>query len=202
MNANDAAAEGGNTSIFTTRNIWIAVIVAVMVMAGYTVTKRNSFVRQEIAITASYDANKATLDKITQTIQGSGLAADKYGDIVIKAITAAMTGRYGPEGSKAAMQWIQENQPNIDPAIFNKLQQVIEANYAEWASAQITLRDRVRVYETDTQEWPGALVAGALGYPRKGFDIALYKRMIATDDTNDAFKTGKMKGVGDLINKK
>src|SRR3989344_3347902 len=119
--------------------LWlIGIAAALLLVGGYGVVKRNSFISQEIGITAAYDANKATLDKIMQTIQGSGLAADKYTDVVIKAITAAMTGRYGEGGSKAAMQWIRENQQGIDPAIFQKLQQVIEANFAEWASAQRT----------------------------------------------------------------
>ncbi len=180
----------------------IAAVVAVIVGVGlYCLSTTNSFKTQERAIAAAYDANKATLDKVSQTIEGSGLAADKYGDLVKDALKVAMSGRYGPDGSRAAMQWIKETMPNIDPSIFNKLQQVIEANYAQWSAAQISLRDRVRVYETDVDVAPSGWVAGVFGYPRAGFDIETYKTMIVTSETSDAFRTKTMKGVKGLIGK-
>jgi hypothetical protein len=180
----------------------IAVIGIVLVVGAYTWQQRNSFRSQEITIAAAWDSNKPVLDKVTQNIKGAGLAVNEYTDLIVKAINTGMTGRYGPAGSQAAVQWIRENQPNIDSAVFLKLQQIIQANYAEWAAAQITLRDRVRVYETDTGQGLSGIVASVLGYPRESFNMALYKRMIVTADTNETFDTGKLKGVDELLGKK
>ena len=181
----------------------IVAIVAGIIFLGfiwYGIQTRNSFVSQENGISAAYDANKAVLDKVDQTIKGSNLSAKEYSDATIKLVNTAMTGRYGPDGSKAAMQWIQENQPNIDPAVFKTLQQVIQANYAEWSATQITLRDRVRVYENATQFFGGSIVASIFGFPRRGFDMELYKRMIVTNETSQAFQTGQMPSIDTLLN--
>ena len=181
------------------RMVLIVAVVIAALTALYVVSERNGFVHQELGITAAYDSNQAVLDQISQSIQGTNLAAKQYSDVVIKAITAGMSGRYGTNGSQASMQWIKENQQGIDPAVYSKLQQVIEANYATWKAAQVTLRDRVRVYEGSLQDFPGNMVASLTGFPRRDFDMALYKRMIVTEGTTEAFKTGRMQNVGNLL---
>src|SRR5690606_7192000 len=73
---------------------------------------------------------------------------DMYIADVVKVTTAALEGRYGPDGSKAVFQWIQEQNPNVDPSLYRAVQQVIEAGRSDFENGQRRLIDVRRQYET------------------------------------------------------
>jgi hypothetical protein len=107
-----------------------------------------------------------------------------------KVYDSAMQGRYGEDGSKAVFQWIQEHNPNLDPAVYVKLQAAIEAGRNSFMEEQKQLLARKQSYEK-LLNGNSALAVNWLpwnGWPRidlDQFDI------VTSDVTDDAFKKKK-----------
>ena len=113
---------------------------------------------------------------------------EMYRDDLKKVYDGVMAGRYGANGSKAMMQWIQEHNPNVDSSLYTKLQQIIEAGRNSFEADQKSLIDKKRVYEVHIKSFPNSLIAGVLGFPK----IDLEKYGIVTSDTTDkAFEDKK-----------
>jgi len=133
----------------------------------YAVSKYNSFVQQENGIVAVHEDMKNVHSSIFNQIKSQGLSVEKYGDLVIKAIDAAVGKRYGANGIQSAMAWIKEQNPTIDSKVFGKLQVAIEAGYNKFESTQRTKIDRLRIYDNDREVFPGSMVASIFGFPKK-----------------------------------
>lgn len=167
----------------------IAVGVAIASIGVYTISVRNNFVNLEERLDAKNEDTKNVYASISNSLKTEGLAVEKYNDTVIKAIEAAISGRYGKDGSQAAMQWIQENNPTIDPSITQKLMAVIEANYQKFETAQTEKLDIVREYKTQLRVFPNNIVAGVFNYPTK--DLSKIGKVITNAATNKAFESGE-----------
>lgn len=163
----------------------VAVLLVVWLVASY-----NGLVRQEEGIVASYEDMKNIHASIYNNIKSQGLVAERYGEMVVKAIEASISGRYGKSGSQAAVQMITEQNPNIDPGILKKLQVVIEASYNKFETAQRDKIDRVRIYRSDLRGFPTVIIATLLGFPK--IDMRLYSETIITENTAKTFETKKM----------
>ncbi len=178
-----------------TVGVFVLVIVCglVAVVGGcgiYVLGSYNNLIRQEQGILASHEDMKNVHASIYNNIKSQGLSVEKYGDMVIKAIDASMTGRYGDGGSKAAISLITEQNPTIDSAVFLKLQAVIEAGYNSFEAKQRDKIDRIRVYRESLLTFPNSLVAGIFGFPRINLDEL--SKTITTEATEETFRTKKM----------
>jgi hypothetical protein len=98
----------------------------------------------------------------------------------------AIQGRYGQDGSKAVFQFLQEQNPQLDPAIFAKIQVVIEEFRNKFELAQRDMIDVKRMYNTQLGSlWTGFWL-GVAGYPNvdmKKFEIVTTERARQTFDT-------------------
>ena len=169
----------------------VIIPLAIMgILAIYCIGTYNSLVSQEEGIKAIHEDMKNVHASIFNSIKSQGLAVDKYGDMVIQAIDAAISGRYGKKGSKAAFQWIQEQNPTIDPKIMEKLQVAIEAGYNKFESTQRTKIDRLRIYRQDLRSFPKNIVVGILGFPK--IDLNELGSTITTAETTKTFETKQM----------
>ncbi len=130
---------------------------------------------------------------ITNSLKTEGLVAEKYSDTVIKALNAAMSGRYGEGGSKAAMTWITENNPAIDAGVYQKLMTVVEANYTKFEVGQREKIDILREYKTKLRTFPSNIIASAFGYPKK--DLEKLGQIIINDATQKAIDSGKAEAI-------
>lgn len=181
----------------------ITLIIAgvVVVSAGiYAASVRNNFVNLEERLDAKNEDTKNVYASISNSLKTQGLAVEKYNDTVIKAIEAAISGRYGKDGSQAAMQWIQENNPTIDPAITQKLMAVIEANYQKFETAQTEKLDIVREYKTQLRVFPNNIIAGIFDYPTK--DLKEIGKVITNAATTKAFETGEAEAIDPFSSEK
>lgn len=167
--------------------------VTVSVLVFYTISVNNNFVKLEERLDAKNSDTKNVYSKIFNDLKTQGLAVDKYNDTVIKAINAAITGRYGEGGSKAAMQWIQENNPTIDPTITQKLMSIIDASYEEFATAQTEKLDIIREYKTSLRVFPNNIIAAMFGYPKK--DLDTLEKIVTNNATEKAFETHKAEAI-------
>lgn len=174
--------------------IALAVVCTLVACVGgcgiYTLGAYNDLIRQEQGIVASHEDMKNVHASIYNNIKSQGLSVEKYGDMVIKAIDASMSGRYGEDGSKAAISLISEQNPTIDSAVFLKLQSVIEAGYNSFEAKQREKIDRIRVYRQSLLVFPNSLIANFFGFPRINLDEL--SKTITTEATEETFRTKKM----------
>ena len=179
-----------NKVLIVLLSAFVAFCLAVGGLFGYAISVRNSLIRQENGIKAQDLDMQNVHASIYQQMESQGLVAKQYGKMVIDALDAAISGRYGEGGAKAAMLWIQEQNPNIDPSIMAKLQVTIEAGYNKFESAQRTKIDNVRTYANQLDVFPSNIVASMFGFPR--IDMALANRIVTSGTTKQDFSTGEL----------
>lgn len=159
--------------------------LAFIAVSSY-ITSANYGNRAEKSLEATYENNQNLLGQYTLKVQEIAAVPEMYKNDLKEVVQAAVSGRYGAEGSKATFQWIKEHNPNVDSALYVKIQQVVEAGRNEFQGAQTRLIDEKRVYETNLGYiWTGFWLKLA-GYPK--VDLSKYKPVVA-GDTAKAFET-------------
>lgn len=168
----------------------IIAIIVVFVLTGVGAYVSNANYGNEIeqSIAAQYKEEQNIrsnyFKKVTEIVQVNEMYKDHFKEL----IDAAIEGRYGTDGSKAAFQFIQEQNPTLDAAVYTKLQQVIESGRNEFKNSQSVLIDMIRTYKTNLgYVWKGWWLRLA-GYPKINFDD--YK-LILDANTNEVFRTGE-----------
>lgn len=176
---------------------WLIGLGVVVMLVGsiaiFMVSSYNAFITAENGIVASHEDMQNVHASIFNSIKSQGLVVDKYNDMVIKALNAGMSGRYGPDGVKGAMLWIKEQNPSIDPQVYNKLQVAIEAGYARFESAQRTKIDKIRVYNNVREGYFRSWAARHYGFPRKVTPDMLIT--VTSAETEEMMQTKKMKTI-------
>ena len=174
--------------------ILIGLLIIIIIGASWFAGTYNGLVRQENGIVAANEDLQNIHTSIFNQIKSQGLSVEKYGTMVTQAITTAIEGRYGKNGSQAAMQWIQENNPTIDSKIFEKLQVVIEAGYNKFESAQRTKIDKLRIYDNTMDSlFTGFVAKSVMGFPKKV--TADMRKTITSAETTEMMKTKEMKTI-------
>lgn len=134
------------------------------------------------------------LSTTTIKIKDAAGIANIYAEDLKKVVSAAVEGRYGKDGSKATMQWIQEQNPTaINEKLYLKVQDIIDGGGSEFKISQ----DRKMEYCKPYKDKLDYLVQGALlkfaGFPKK--NITQLCQVVSDEDTSAAFKSGKRKPV-------
>lgn len=146
-----------------------------VVLTSY-ISAYNAGNQMEKGIVAAYDNNRNILSQYTAKIGEAAQIPEMQRDDLTKVVEAALSARYGSDGSKAMFQMITEQNPNIDSSVYTKLQKIIEAGRNDFQFAQSQLIDKKRVYETQLGSfWRGFWLKIA-GYPK----IDLNKYSIVT----------------------
>lgn len=110
-------------------------------------------------------------------------------------ITKANEARYGQDGSKATMQWITEQNPNLDQSSYGRIINLIEAGRNDFQQAQSRKIDQIRAYNTYRGTMPGSFFVRMAGYPTPEYVAANYDKIVVSGHAATAFDTGIDNGV-------
>lgn len=177
--------QNGNVLIGVIIAIAIVLCLAVPAIFGY-VSAYNLGNRTENQLTAMLENNENIYANGTQKVIEIAQVPSMYAEQVSKVTREAIQGRYGQDGSKAVFQFLQEQNPQLDPAMFAKIQVVIEEFRNKFELAQRDMIDVKRMYNTQLGSlWTGFWL-GVAGYPKvdmKKLEIVTTERARHTFDT-------------------
>lgn len=161
--------------------------LTVITCVGSYISAHNSGAMFEANIYKFHESSKNTLSNYTLKLKEAAKVPDKYTSALQDVIQATFEGRYGEYGSKAAFQWIQENNIPLDPSVFAKLQNIIDAGREEFKLSQDRKLEICAQYEIDRNVfWRGFWLKMA-GYPKRELNIC---NIIVDSSTTNKFETG------------
>lgn len=163
----------------------LAAAAAVVAATGYAVAGYNRLVGLEQRIVAQHAQTQNVYSAILSNIRSQGLSVEQYAASVQEALRNAIGGRYGDQGARGALLFIQEQNPTIGQDVFLKLQSAIESGYAAFERSQRLKLDMLREYETALRVFPTNLVAASAGLP--AIDLKEYGRLALAAEAQDMF---------------
>lgn len=170
------------------------VVVGVLALVGVTsyVSNFNYGNRAERTIEAEYENLSNVLGQYSLRIKEAAQIPSMQTEDLAQLFTGSLDARYGADGSQAAMQWIREQNPNLDQSTYLQLQQMIEAGRNKFENHQTKFLDTKREYETQLGYfWTGTWLSIA-GYPTIDLDDM---NIVTSQYANDAFETGIEEGL-------
>lgn len=167
---------------------FLSLVLLIVIICGASyVSAYNYGNMAEKELQATYKNNENILAQYGQKVVEASQVTDMYAGDLNKMAQGLMTGRYGESGSKAGMQWIREQMPNLDPSLYTKIQQIIEAGRDKFEHNQSLLIDKKRAYETSLGTlWRGMWMRVA-GYPKIDLDDI---KVITTTRAKGVFEKG------------
>lgn len=133
--------------------------------------------------------SEVALSTMTIKIQDAVGLNKTYTDSLKEVVRAAVEGRYGKDGSKATMQWIQEQNPTVDSKMFMKVHDIIDGGNTEFQISQNRKTELCTSYETTRDTLVKGFFLRLAGFPKK--DVETLCRVVLDDSTDKAFKSGK-----------
>lgn len=163
----------------------------------------NTAVRMEEGIIAAHTQTENVLGQHAPKLKEALGVTELQTDALVKLFTSANESRYGGDGSKASVQWIQEQNPNLDQSNYGKIITMLEASRNDFMNAQQVKIDKVRPYRTYTRSLFTGTVLGWAGFPKKAVDkagnehefFAFYGKVVVSGHAAKAFETGIDDGV-------
>lgn len=143
--------------------------------------------RSEQLIVAEYERSQNIMSRTATTVMDVAKIADTYAEQVQSLVRETMTGRYGDDGSEAVVQWIQEQNIEIDSEMYRDISRVVQSGRQDFSNAQDRVIDVKRSYETNLGGlWSGFWLSVA-GYPK--INLNDYN-IILDESTRERFESG------------
>lgn len=153
---------------------WIIVGIVALLVIGVPVVSFIAYGNygnaQERGIEAQYDKTKNVASRMSTSVFEVVQVPEIAKNDIIEIITKATEARYGEEGIKSVVAAIQESNPQIDGALYTRIQDIINSGRTDFANEQSILIDRKRAYETALGNFWSGLWLRASGYPRIDLD--------------------------------
>jgi hypothetical protein len=128
----------------------------------------------------------------TQAIMEIAQVPAMYKSDLLEIVKADIQGRYGPNGSQATFQWLNERQIPIDQSMYKAIQQQIVAFRGKFEIAQREMIDQRRSYETSLGTFPKSIFLSLAGYPK--IDLSKYV-IVTTEKARQTFETKRDTGI-------
>lgn len=165
----------------------IFTFIAVTLISAY-VSANNYAAATEANLRAARDDNKNILGQYQQKILEAAQVPEMYKNDLKEVVSAAVQGRYGSDGSRAVMQWIQEANIPFDSSLYTKLTEIIQAGRKDFEIGQRKMIDIRRDYETQLgYAWKGFWLRTA-GFPKLKLEDF---NPITTDRVETTYQNGK-----------
>jgi hypothetical protein len=166
----------------------VLLLTAALLFGSY-ISAFNSGVRYEADIEKFHKSSQNTLSSYTLKVQEMAQVPDMYKNDLKDVIEATFQGRYGKDGSKAVMQWIQESNLQFDSKLYLNLQAVMESGRDEFKLSQDRKLEICTQYEKELGFfWKGMMMSFA-GYPKKDLDVIC--KVVLDKQTNATFESGE-----------
>jgi len=147
----------------------VLALVAVLTVGGLAMGYwgwSNDCRQAEADITGQYTDMQNVYDngwkKVVEISQVPAMQMDNYKVLY----TDVMKGRYGADGSKAMFQFLKEQNPTLDPALYTKLQQTVEIFHNDFSASQTKLTAEKVDYKKLIEVGGGRVYNVFGGYPR------------------------------------
>lgn len=164
----------------------VLVFMGVSLAMGY-IGFQNTCNDFEIQIKAQYTDNQNVYDNDFKEVLEKSQVPKMYTNQLRELYREAMTDRYGEAGSQALFQFIQEQNPALDSAIFVQIQQSIESFRKRFQQAQTELVSRKQAYDRYTKATTSGRFYNLVGgYPK--IDMEQYA-IVTSDRTQGVFQT-------------
>ena len=165
-----------------------AIVVGFALMFGVAMfSYNNSAVNLEESLIAAQTNSANIATQYQNTLFEQVQVPDMMKDHIKELITASIEGRYGENGSRAIFQSITEQNPNVDPAVYTKIQQVIETGRKNFEREQTRMVDIKRVYSSKLRGQPSGFFMGMMGYPTIDLDKF---QPVSTNRVKEMIETG------------
>ncbi|ASZ77744.1 hypothetical protein [Salmonella phage SP1] len=168
--------------------VGLAILAFAVIGIGSVVSYFNDFNRIEQQVKKFNKDSENHLSNYTLKVQETAQIPDMYKNSLKEVIKDTFQGRYGADGSKAVMQWIQEQNIQFDSSLYKEIQVVISSGRDEFRISQTKKLDACAIYETKLGQFPGSLIAGIFGYPR--IDLDKTCQVVSDTRTQAAFDSG------------
>jgi hypothetical protein len=165
-------------------------IIGITMLIAY-VSAANDGNRTEVALKAKWSDYEGVYAQYGQKVAELAGVTDMAKNDIVDVVKAALSGRYGPDGSKAVFQMIKEVNPSVDPSLYRTIQTEIISGRNELVQNGRQVLDIKRSYETKLGTMPGSFFYRMAGYPM--IDLSIYKP-ISTERASETFKNGKESG--------
>ena len=169
-------------------------IAAAVLLAGLIVVVLGSYAsaktygaNTEASLRAAQKDSLNVFAQAGQKIREVAQLPTMYADDVSRVTRKAIEGRYDPDGSKAAFQWLQEQNPQLDPAVYTEVSQVIKSSRRDSENAQRRQIDVQRQYEGAL----GSFWLARAGYPKE--DLSKFT-IVSTAEADEVFRTKQEAG--------
>ena len=176
------------TGVVVGLGILATVVLTGMVLVVSAIGFYNTSIRMENGIKAQYEQNKNNYDNYFKKLKEVAQVPDMYVADMKKLWDGVMAGRYGAKGSQAVFQFIKEQNPQIDPSLYKKVQDVVEAGRNGFEADQKMLIDKKREYDNYRMGFPNNVLAGFMGFPKIDLDKF---RIVTSDETEGVFERKK-----------
>ena len=168
----------------------LVLVVGGSLLVGY-ISANNEGAQMENLVVQMDKQSENRLSTYTMKIQEMVQVPEMYISGLKDVIKGTFEGRYGKDGSKAVMQWIQEQNIPVDSKVFLNLQTEIGAGREEFAIAQARKLEVCTTYQNNLDYfWKGMFLKWA-GYPKK--DMSKLCQVVSDATTQEAFAKGVQK---------
>lgn len=169
----------------------VVALIALISIPSY-ISAKNFGNRTEVSLKTKMEDNENIYGQGTQAIMEIAQIPQMYKNDLLEIVKADIQGRYGPNGSQATFQFLNERQIPIDQSMYKAIQQQILAFRAKFEVAQREMLDQRRSYETALGNvWQGFWLDIA-GYPK--LDLSKFT-IVTTDKARQTFETKRDSGI-------
>lgn len=165
-----------------TIGLTIMTVLLALICAGYVIGLNNTSLELRERVKAQVEVRDANFDKTWKVIKQQAQLTDKYAEDFKNVYKEMLQGRYGSDGSKAMWQWITEQNPTLNSALYTTLAATIESQRQEFFYEQKKLISYNQEYVVYRKRIPNSLFIG--DDPNVEFNI------ITSDVTREAAATG------------